>query len=68
MNRGQKVKVMEYGGRELVRRVVLDRGASVVVCNEKEYTTARAEGREPDGIGFPRDAVEEVIEKRAVEA
>jgi hypothetical protein len=40
--------------------VVLDRGASIVVCNEKEYTTAKVEGQEPEGIGFPRDAVEEI--------
>lgn len=28
-----------------------------VVCNEKEYATAKVEDREPEGIGFPREAV-----------
>jgi hypothetical protein len=60
MNRGQKVRVTEYGGRKLVRRVILDRGASVVVCNETEYVTATKEKREPAGIGFPRESVEEM--------
>ena len=59
MNQGDKVMVTEYGGGKLIRRVVVDRGRTVVICNEKEYATAQAEGREPDGIGFPREAVEE---------
>jgi hypothetical protein len=65
MNRGQKVKVTEYGGKKLVRRVVLDRGKSVVVCNETEYIAAIKEEREPAGIGFPRESVEEMREALA---
>ena len=60
LKQGDRVRVTEYGGRKLTRRVVVDRGQSVVVCSEKEYSTAQAEGREPQGIGFPREAVEEV--------
>jgi hypothetical protein len=60
MEIGQKVQVTEYGGGKLIRRVVADRGRSVVICNEDEYLSSQAEGREPDGIGFPREAVEEI--------
>ena len=60
MEPGRKVQVVEYGGRKLTRVVVADRGRSVVVCNEREYTKARDEHREPDGIGFPREAVSEL--------
>ncbi|MGH2639996.1 MAG: hypothetical protein ACRDF4_12065 [Rhabdochlamydiaceae bacterium] len=54
---GDIVRVTEYGGRKLTRRVVDDRGASVVVCNEEEYVTAQAESRKPNGVGFPCEAV-----------
>jgi hypothetical protein len=54
---GTKIHVREFGGRELTRRVVRDIGKTVVVCNEQEYERARSEHREPDGIGFPREAV-----------
>jgi len=54
---GTEVLVKEYGGRELTRRVVKDLGKIVVVCNEDEYDKATGEGREPDGVGFPRASV-----------
>ena len=57
METGQLVEVTEYGGVKAVRRVVADRGAVVVVCNEKEYEVAITEKRKPDCIGFPRKAV-----------
>lgn len=56
---GAIVKVRCYGGEILTRRVVLDRGRTVVVCNEAEYQDAAREARYPDGIGFPRSAVQE---------
>jgi hypothetical protein len=59
MGAGQRVRVTEYGGRQVVRRVVKDCGTFVVVCNEHEYATAKKNGREPEGIGFPRRSVEE---------
>jgi hypothetical protein len=58
VNQGDKVRVTEYGGRKLFRWIVADRGGTVVVCNEKEYSDAQAEGRERTGIGFLRVAVE----------
>ena len=60
MERGQLVQVTEYGGRKTVRRVVTESGQSVVVCSEKEYLEAQKEAREPDGIGFRREAVQEL--------
>ena len=67
MEPGTKVQVIEYGGRKLTRVVVSDRGRSVVVCNEKEYAKACAEQRQPEGIGFPRDAVSELESRKASE-
>ena len=57
MKAGDRVQVIEYGGRTLIRRVVVNRGESIVVCNEDEYNRAIEKGREPDGIGFPRQSV-----------
>jgi len=54
---GMTVLVREYGGRELTRRVVRDLGKTVVICNEREFSAARKERREPEGVGFPCDAV-----------
>jgi hypothetical protein len=55
--RGQLVVVKVYGGEVVERRVVIDRGRSVVLCAEREYNTAQNEGQEPEGIGFPRNDV-----------
>ena len=49
----------------MAQRVVADLGRTVVVCNEKEYARAVAEGREPEGIGFPREAVVDLRRKKA---
>jgi len=66
MEQGQTVQVTEYGGRQIVRRVVADLGLSVVVCNEEEYLLAKAERRVPDGIGFPRDSVRQTKQGRSI--
>ena len=55
---GTLVKVRCYGGDILSRRVARDLGHIVVVCNEAEYRKAGQKGRGPDGIGFPRSAVQ----------
>jgi hypothetical protein len=55
---GTVVKVRCYGGEILTRRVVRDGGRSIVVCHESEYRDALRESRKPDGIGFPRSAVQ----------
>jgi hypothetical protein len=46
-----------FWGHTAKRGVVADKGRVVVVCNEEEYASARANRRKPDGIGFPREAV-----------
>jgi hypothetical protein len=60
MRPGQRVRVTEYGGRKLIRRVVADRGSIIVVCSEREFADAAEKDRQPDGIGFPRECVEEI--------
>ena len=57
---GQKVRVREFGVKEQIRRVVLDRGKRIVVCNQIEFVRARRESRAPDGIAFPKEAVSPV--------
>ena len=57
MRRGERVVIIQYGGRELLRRVIADRGELIDVCNEEEYKKALVERRRPHGIGFRRDAV-----------
>jgi len=68
VEQGQIVQVVEFGGRRLVRRVVLDRGNSVVVCSEREYAAAVASKRRPEGIGFPRKDVKALPPSGAMDA
>ena len=64
MKSGQIVDVKLYGGAIVKRRVVADKGDVVVICSEYDYALAMEEGREPDGLGFPRECV--VDSKEAV--
>lgn len=52
-----------YGGKVAMRRVVEDYGPVVAICTEDEYENALAEGRRPDGLGFPRQDVIEIVKK-----
>jgi len=52
--KGKVVTALLFGGSRAKRRVVADKGETVVVCAEEEYQLALREGREPSGIGFPR--------------
>ena len=54
MTRGQVDTALLYGGKDVLRRVVADKGDIVVICAEDEYQQAQREGRDPSGIGFPR--------------
>lgn len=56
---GQVVIVKLYGGETAQRRVVADRGDVIAICAEEEYISAKREGREPKGLGFPRECVME---------
>lgn len=63
MKRGQIVSVRLYGGSVVPRRVLVDRGAVVVICPEDEYQAASREEREPVGLGFPRQDVIDTAEE-----
>jgi hypothetical protein len=61
MTRGQLVTVRLYGGETAQRRVVAVKENVVVICAEEEYQTAKRQGRDPEGLGFPWiDVIEEV--------
>lgn len=57
MAKGQVVKVRLFGGKIAYRRVVADKDEIVVICPEDEYQNAKTEGREPLGLGFPREDI-----------
>ena len=57
MTKGQIVTVLLYGGATAHRRVVAEKPNVIVVCAEEEYLEAEKEGREPSGVGFPREDV-----------
>jgi hypothetical protein len=57
---GTRVKVVEYGGRVLERRVIADKGEHIVICPDSEYMEAQEKQRPPVGIGFPRAAIRDV--------
>lgn len=65
MVKGQIVNAKLYGGATAARRVVLDKGDVVVICSEAEYQAAEKEGREPSGIGFPRQDIVELSAKKS---
>jgi len=58
LQRGQRVTVVAFGGERLQRIVVSDLGQRVIVSNEHDFHSSITEGREPDGIGFPRKDVQ----------
>jgi hypothetical protein len=61
----QIVRAKAYGGEVLERRVVADLGRTVVICSESEYQTAESEGREPEGVGFPRTDISSNLPTKA---
>lgn len=61
MKVGQMIKLRAYGGEELLSYVIRFDKDIVVVCRPEEYKAAKAEGREPVGVGFPlKDVIAEV--------
>lgn len=58
MGIGDRVKVRAYGGEVLERRVVGVNKRVVYVSSEEEYQAALQEGREPNGVGFLKEAVQ----------
>jgi hypothetical protein len=59
--KGDQIKLWAFGGKQIVRRFVEERGGSVLICSQEEYDLALREGREPLCIGFPS---EDVIENK----
>ena len=57
LEKGKKVTALLYGGGMAERRVVADKGPVIVICSEEEYAAALEEGRDPDGVGFPREDI-----------
>lgn len=57
MEKGQIVRVMGYGGEELVRRLVRETESTIIICTEQEYEAAQREGREPRAVGFPKNSL-----------
>jgi len=55
---GQQVTANAYGGKKLSRTVVEDRGEVVLICQQEEFQRARAEGRTPVAVGFPKKEIE----------
>jgi hypothetical protein len=54
---GELVKLEEFGGRIIERRVLSVDSGRVVVCSEQEYNSAMRANRRPDGIAFALAAV-----------
>jgi len=57
VEKGEVVKLREYGDNEIVRRVVRVEGDIVLVSREEEYQAAEREGREPVVAGVPLEKV-----------
>lgn len=54
---GQRVTVNSFGGKKLLRVVVEDRSATILICKPEEFDRAKAENRRPVAVGFPRQDV-----------
>jgi len=65
---GQRVTVNAFGGKQLSRIVVEDIGQTVLICKLEEFDRAKAEGRPPVYIGFPKSDVTKDHEQRGHES
>lgn len=50
---GELIKVSDWEGKILERRVLSVRGNLVFVCTDQEFSDAMKEGREPTAVGWP---------------
>lgn len=60
MKSGQDVRVLDYKGQKLVRRVVEVIGEVVLVCKPDEYDVAKERRCLPWCVGFRRQFVSEI--------
>jgi len=65
MRRGQRVEVVEAFDGKQVKAVVDWNENFVFVCRLEEYDAAQSESREPNSIGFQREFVREVVERKS---
>lgn len=65
--RGDRVRLLGYGGREYERRVWRDFGRGVAICTEERFQQALNGGTEPVCVGWPREDVLEVLEAARAE-
>jgi hypothetical protein len=64
--RGDPIRLRAFGGKQIVRRFVEKRGASMLICSHEEYDLALREGREPLCIGFrAEDIIEDKRQRRS---
>jgi len=54
MKVGETVRVRDFEGKTLIRRVVGVRGDVLMLCTHEEYTDARRQKRTPTSVGFKR--------------
>jgi hypothetical protein len=59
--RGKRVLVKAYGGKQLDRIVWEDVGKGLLVTTEREYQQAIRDGTEPILVGFPKDDVIQLL-------
>lgn len=52
MSRGNKVKVTDAFGNQLLRIIVEKSGPILFVCHPNEWEQATIQNREPESIGF----------------
>jgi hypothetical protein len=57
MVKGQRIRLIAYGGEEIIRRVVGETDSTVIVCTDAEYDSAEREGRDPKAVGFPKSTI-----------
>lgn len=57
MSKGDWVMVRAYGGEVLRRRLAAENDRLVYVCTDDEYEAATREDREPNAVGFYREAI-----------
>ena len=65
---GEKVKVKVFGGKTVTRIVVDVIDNTVVICKQSEWKSAMLEGRNPVGVGFPVQSVQQLKQEESASA
>jgi hypothetical protein len=67
MKRGDRVKVLGYGGRVAILRVWQVRARGALLCSESGYRRA-VDGGELVAVGFPEADIREVVQSEEDQA